>query len=192
MKAIELLMQEHRTIEKVLDAMEVWMERVLRDANRLEQDQLARFVSFFLEFVDERHHAKEEHILFATMVEQGFPREQGPIGVMLQEHDLGRSLVAALANLSQQPTPWCDEDRRDAERTARTFTNLLRNHIQKEDRVLYPLAEQRLTPPLKDRISVLFDRFEADHTSCGENGRLRKLTQELIESYVAEAPPPPR
>lgn len=188
MKAIELLRSEHRTIEKALDAMETWVERRPEIRNRLEQDMLARFVSFLREFVDDCHHAKEENILFATMIEQGFPREQGPIAVMLHEHELGRSLVGTLSSFAQQQTSWNEDDWRHVERTVRAFARLLREHIQKEDGVLYPLAEQRLSTPAKEKLSMLFERFEADRTGCGHTERLRELTARLLESSVGEGP----
>ncbi|MGD0266766.1 MAG: hemerythrin domain-containing protein, partial [Candidatus Methylomirabilota bacterium] len=37
------------------------------------------------------HHGKEENLLFKTMVDRGFPRQGGPIAVMLHEHETGRS-----------------------------------------------------------------------------------------------------
>jgi hemerythrin-like domain-containing protein len=188
MKAIELLMDEHRTIERVLEAMEQWVDCVQRSPGSAEQSRLAEIISFLREFVDDRHHAKEEQILFATMVEQGFPREHGPIAVMQHEHELGRSLVQALAELAQRPGRWEEEDRRQVARTARAFASLLREHIQKEDRVLYPMAEQRLPAPAKSRVDALVERFEADWTAKNDHARLRQLTESLIASGVQEAP----
>jgi len=188
MKAIELLMSEHRTIEKALDAMETWVERGPQFQKPAERETLDHLVSFLREFVDDCHHAKEENILFAAMTEQGFSREQGPLAVMLHEHELGRSLVRTLSNFAQQPTPWNDDDWRHIERTVRGFARLLREHIQKEDRVLYPLAEQRLSTPAKEKLATLFERFEAERTGCGHGGRLRELTDRLLDSSAREAP----
>lgn len=188
MKAIELLMSEHRSIEKALDAMEAWVARRPQIRNPTEQDTLDRFVSFLREFVDDCHHTKEEDILFATMIEQGFPREQGPIAVMLHEHELGRSLVRTLSNFAQQPTPWNEDDWRHIERTVRAFARLLREHIQKEDRVLYPLAEQRLSTAAKEKVYTLFERFEAERAGCRQGERLRELTDRLLDSSAGKAP----
>lgn len=156
MKGIEVLMNEHRIIERHLDTMEAWIEGVLQEQDRDpgEREALARHVAFLREFVDERHHGKEEDILFAVMIEQGFPRERGPVGLLLHEHDLGRSLVGSLEDLARKPTPWGDEERRQVERTVRAYAALLREHIQKEDRVLYPLAARRLPEPVKQQISA--------------------------------------
>jgi len=154
MKAIEILMNEHRTIERALDVMEAWVGRIRCQPDDLEEQELGRFVAFLRDFVDERHHGKEEDILFAAMVEHGIVRTHGPIALMLHEHDLGRSLVDSLAHLAQQPTPWNDQERQHLDRTVRTYAKLLREHIRKEDKILYPLARRRLPGPVMREISM--------------------------------------
>jgi len=166
MKAIELLMQEHRMIEKEIDAMVDWAASIRLGPSSEEAHELGRFISFLRDFVDGRHHAKEQDILFATMIRHGFPREQGPIAVMLHEHDLGRSHVATLASLGAQPAPWSDEVRQQLDRAVRAYAALLREHIQKEDRILYPLAEARLPPAAQDEISLRCERFEAEQAGA--------------------------
>lgn len=154
MKAIELLMHEHRIIEGNLHAMEAWARAARHESDSAEREVLARYVAFLRDFVDERHHGKEEDILFTVMMEHGFSREHGPLWVMLHEHDLGRSLVGTLANLVAQPTAWSDEDRYRLERTVKAYAALMRDHIRKEDRVLYPLAERRLPRAAKQQVSM--------------------------------------
>ena len=109
MDAIETLMSEHRTIEEVLDALEGFAEGVRRKGTT-ERDELRGFVTFLREFADAHHHAKEEDILFRTMVEHGFPRDGGPILVMLHEHDQGRALIAAMAAKLEGSSPWATAD----------------------------------------------------------------------------------
>ncbi|MBW2188922.1 MAG: hemerythrin domain-containing protein, partial [Deltaproteobacteria bacterium] len=86
-----------------------------------DKAELVRFVSFIRDFADAYHHSKEEDMLFVAMVEQGFPREAGPIAMMLHEHELGRSLVSVLDGLAQQSTAWSKEDSDTLASTAREF-----------------------------------------------------------------------
>jgi len=106
-----MLMNEHRLIERALDALERWVTTLNPGSESDDKTELARFVSFIRDFGDAYHHKKEEDMLFVAMVEQGFPREAGPIAMMLHEHDLGRSLVSVLDGLAQQGTAWSEEDR---------------------------------------------------------------------------------
>ena len=95
MDPIETLMSEHRAIERVLDALVAFADDVER-RGATDKEELSRFVTFLREFADTGHHGKEEDILFQAMVDGGFPNEDGPIGVMLRDHDEGRGLVGIL------------------------------------------------------------------------------------------------
>jgi hemerythrin-like domain-containing protein len=163
MEAIEVLMQEHRTIEQVLDALEGFAEEVVR-ARRTDKEELSRFVKFLREFADGRHHAKEEGVLFEAMVEHGFPSEGGPIPVMLADHEHGRALIRVLADRAEQAGPWLDEDLGSLAEAARGYAALLRVHIQKEDRILYPMAERHLPDEALDEVSA---RCLALDAKCG-------------------------
>ena len=177
-------MKEHRLIEGALDAMEGWLTTLSSQSGSDDKVELARFVSFIRGFADAYHHGKEEDILFVAMVEHGFPRQEGPIAVMLHEHDLGRSLVSALDALAQQSTTWSQEDRGTLEQTVQEFSALLRRHIQKEDQVLYPMADARLPEPVKEEMFRRFQVFEEQQTSNGEQERLRVLGNDLIEAHT--------
>jgi hemerythrin-like domain-containing protein len=63
-EATDMLMQEHRVIEKALDAMERWSANLGRENEPDEKAELARFVAFIQGFADAYHHGKEEDILF--------------------------------------------------------------------------------------------------------------------------------
>ncbi len=95
MEAIDILMGEHRQIERVLRALEDAVAR----ARRGETLPVAGFeaaTEFIGAYADERHHQKEEHLLFEAMVAAGMSKEGGPVAVMLQEHELGRRLVGEM------------------------------------------------------------------------------------------------
>jgi hemerythrin-like domain-containing protein len=143
MDPIETLMSEHRVIEQVLEALLTFAADARLRGRPGEQAELARFVTFLREYADDLHHAKEEKILFAAMVEHGFPAGSGPIGVMLDEHDRCRALVRRLAGHAGAAA-WDDQARQDVAETARAFVALLAAHIRKEDGVLYPMAQQHL------------------------------------------------
>ncbi len=187
MDAIETLMNEHRTIERVLDALVGFAEDAVR-RGATDQDELGRFATFVREFADAWHHGKEEDILFAAMVDAGFPRNGGPIAVMLHEHDQGRALVAILKARAEQPAPWTDADRREIVEVARGYSALLHAHIHKEDAVLYPMAEQHLAPEVMDRVAEDCERYEAER--LGNHERLHALAEDLVARHAPAVHPP--
>jgi hemerythrin-like domain-containing protein len=182
MDAIETLMNEHRLIERAIDALTGFADEVRRKSGD-EREELGRFVTFIRDFADGIHHGKEENILFATMIEAGFPSDGGPVAVMLMEHVEGRGYVQAMAELASQPTPWTVEDRQRVADAAYGYGNLLRQHIHKEDAILYPMAEQRLPPNLLDRVAAECESFESYKTSSGEHERLHQLAEGLLARH---------
>lgn len=186
MDAIETLMNEHRTIERVLDAMTGFADEVRR-RGATEKEELSRFVTFLREYADGHHHGKEEAVLFEAMIEHGFPREAGPVAVMLHEHDQGRALVGVLAERSAAAGDWSDDDRQEVADAARGFSDLLHAHIHKEDRILYPMAEQRLPP---DALQAVGETCaEQDQARAASAERLLQLAEELVARHAAVAHP---
>ena len=186
MDAVETLMNEHRTIEQVLDALVGFAEDAVR-RGATEKEELGRFVTFVREFADACHHGKEEDILFASMVEAGFPRNGGPIAVMLHEHDQGRALVGILKARAEQPGTWSDADRQEVAEVARGYSAMLHAHIHKEDAVLYPMAEQHLPPEEMDRIGEACATYDAARE--GSHERLHALAETLVARHAPAVHP---
>jgi hemerythrin-like domain-containing protein len=118
-------------------------------------------VDFIRNYADRFHHAKEEDVLFEALVKNGMPREHSPIAAMLMEHDQGRAFVkgmetAALEALDGQP----GRELIIAD-NALAYAALLREHIAKEDEILYPLAERVLPDTMRDDIIAGYSAAEA-------------------------------
>jgi hemerythrin-like domain-containing protein len=182
MGAIEILMTEHRAIERAIDALVAFSDEILRGSD--DKAELGRFVTFIREFADACHHGKEEGILFQSMVDAGFPKEGGPIAVMLMEHDMGRAHVQELARLAGQAGPWSAADREKIADEAVGYGNLLRAHIHKEDAILYPMAEQRLSPGAMARVDEACEAFEQKQTGEGGHEKLQALAEELVARHA--------
>lgn len=124
----DVLRDEHRIILGALDMLET---AAARAAGALPESWWAEAIEWLRAFADRNHHAKEERLLFPAMVKAGVPSEGGPIGVMLEEHTQGRALVQAMATGAPAERP----------AVARRYVTLLRDHIEKENGVLFPLAD---------------------------------------------------
>ena len=184
MNPLQTLTAEHRVIERVLDALEQYVDRSRAAPVADCQAELLRFVEFIQKFADKCHHGKEEDILFTEMVEAGFPREAGPLGVMLHEHEQGRAFVRELKRLGEQKVPWTDAEREELSRAASGYIGLLRQHIRKEDGVLYPMAESQLPEDTMKSIGQRFREFEQSEARAGEHERLHRLADELTGRYL--------
>ncbi|MDW8069799.1 MAG: hemerythrin domain-containing protein, partial [Anaerolineae bacterium] len=158
MRPTEILMQEHQIILTVLDAAAREVQRI-QETGEVRVERLEQMVDFFRTFADRCHHAKEEKLLFVRMEERGMPREAGPIGVMLYEHDLGRGYVRAVAEAL--PRAASDLAAREAvRRNLAQYVQLLRDHIYKEDYILYPMADRLLLPEDQQALEEGFEQVE--------------------------------
>ena|SRR5215475_12669904 len=92
-RATEVLKHEHRVIERVLAVVEALAER----PGMPSKEAWEKAIDLIRNFADKCHHLKEEQILFPALEEHGIPRDGGPVGMMLLEHEEGRALVRAMA-----------------------------------------------------------------------------------------------
>ena len=136
-------------------------------------------LDFFRNFADKCHHAKEEKHLFTMMNKKGMPSENGPIFVMLKDHDEGRRRLKAVAD-SIPPA-----DAGDAGAVVRIKENLsayiemLRSHIQKEDNLLYPMADQMFSVKDQEELSGAFEKVETEEIGAGVHEKYHALAHEL-------------
>ncbi|MBI2606096.1 MAG: hemerythrin domain-containing protein [Deltaproteobacteria bacterium] len=182
MDPIETLMNEHRFIERVLGAFEFYAEQ-LASGQEVDLGDYKLFVRFIREFADRCHHGKEEKILFSAMQQYGFSSEAGPLAVMLAEHTEGRRLVGLLSEQSERQGSWSSSDKTMIRDTLNEFSSLLLEHIDKEDNVLYPMAQSRVPADVFEEMAVRFAKFEETEMGSGEHERLHQLAEGLVEKY---------
>ncbi len=149
-KATQDLRNEHDSILHVLEILDQALSSKDNDVG-----EMLRFgrelIRFLRTFADKCHHGKEEDYLFEEMVQKGAPKEGGPIGVMLQEHKLGREYIALMASSVDS------NDLPNFIQAAEKYRDLLRPHIEKENTILFVIADQLLDDATQE---TLFEKFE--------------------------------
>ena len=186
MRAIEDLIAEHRGIERMLNILEEVADR-LDAGRRVERDDMAAMLEFIQVFADRCHHAKEEDLLFPAMASMGISQEGGPIGVMLHEHGVGREHVREMAGALAGAADGGRAASQAFSEHARAYAQLLRQHIDKEDHVLYPLAERLLGREEDERLYEGFERVETDVIGAGRHEEFHRLLDRLEETYLGGA-----
>jgi hemerythrin-like domain-containing protein len=158
MKATDTLKSEHRVIEKVLLAL----ENVARKTSEpFPEDVFTGALTFLRQYADARHHGKEEKRLFPLLQQRGLPTQGGPVACMLNEHDLGRALLLRVEKALPSAAQGDSAARREVEEAYLGFVSLLRDHIKKEDQILFNMADNVLTPEDQKALEVEFAEFDA-------------------------------
>jgi hemerythrin-like domain-containing protein len=86
----------------------------------------------------------------------------GPVAVMLHEHDLGRRYVAALESATERYAAGNRDAVKDIIENALGFAETLRQHIHKEDMILYPMAQSALGEMGIHLMQSDFERIEQE------------------------------
>lgn len=178
MTATENLENDHVHILRLCDVMMKMTEK------ETDTTDIETVVSLIRNFADGLHHKKEEDLLFPKMAEKGFSPVQGPVAVMLMEHETGRKFVrgiadniallksgdsAALANIRSNMTGYAD---------------LLRNHIAKENNILFRMADNALTEGeqqnLVDQFSLAENSLPAGISAAGFVDQIDTLAKKYL------------
>jgi hemerythrin-like domain-containing protein len=181
MTPTETLKHEHHVILMVLKAAARELS-FIDERESVHGATVEQMVDFFRHFADECHHAKEEQHLFPAMVRRGVAQENGPIGVMLHEHELGRGFVRQIAESVSAAAAGDSQAREQLRSALDSYITLLRQHIDKENKVLFPLADSVLTADDQKQLQEAFDRVEAEEIGEGVHEKYHQLAHDLAES----------
>jgi hemerythrin-like domain-containing protein len=183
MKATDELRKEHEGILLMLQIVEA-VSRKIQQGERIDPEDLDKIVEFLSVFADKCHHGKEEDFLFPALEASGIPNKGGPIGVMLEEHKIGRGLIAKLKdslNLYRS-----GEENTTAEFTsaAGEYIELLRQHINKENNILFPMADRVLDASKDDTLFSSFEKLEKERIGPGKHKEFHVLLKQLRDKYM--------
>ncbi len=183
MSPIDELQDEHRAVKMTL-AILARISAKLSRGETVAPDHLDQLLEFLTTFVDRCHHGKEEDVLFPALEKAGVPREGGPIGVMLREHDLGRGYIRGLR---EGVADFKAGDRQAVARIVANiqyYSDLLTQHIDKEDHILYPIAEKVFSREQQQALLKGFAAIEDQRIGAGKHEQFHRMLHRLQAVYL--------
>lgn len=175
-----VMVEEHRLILRMIALVE--QQAALVEAGHSQDWQFfLDAVDFIRNYADRFHHAKEEDVLFVALVANGMPARQSPIEAMHLEHEQGRTHVRALEEAARRMAGGGHGEEAAIVLHARGYAQLLRSHIDKEDHILYPLAERVLPEALRPAMVTAYAAAEERTPGLAEHYR------RLVEQYEERA-----
>ncbi|MFN8258990.1 MAG: hemerythrin domain-containing protein [Bacteroidales bacterium] len=154
--ATQNLENDHVYILKLIDTMEI---ATMQEKPVIEN--LKTMVSLIRNFADGLHHAKEENLLFPKMEERGFSSQVGPVAVMLHEHVIGRNYVKGMAEGIVEFEKGNGQGLKSIYQNMNGYIELLRNHINKENNILFRMADNALSENDQQELLAKFEEVEA-------------------------------
>ena len=164
MKCTDLLLQDHKIMLRALDVLEEIAAKVQRD-EPVEPADFEVILRFLRVFGDEYHQAKEESALFPVLMRTA-SSQQRSLRHMLFEHDQERSLVEGLEEALKTKKGI------DFVHYANRLSSLLRNHIYKEDHILFDDVDKSLSEQQDEEVVAEFQKFEAPVELCNQLHKL--------------------
>ena len=178
-KASEELIHEHNAVLIALDVLDKISQQIHQEKNANIRD-IEDLLEFLKTFVDKCHHGKEEGILFPALEESGMQHHYGPIGVMLSEHQQGREYIKqmreSIINNTIQNDTFIG--------AATSYTKLLRNHIAKENNILFPMSDELLSELTQSDILRDFEDLEENVVGKGKHEEFHNMLSKLRAKYL--------
>jgi hemerythrin-like domain-containing protein len=179
-RVTDILRNEHEILLDVLLALETISEPAAR-GEILDMRSAREILDFLRGFGDRCHHGKEEQLFFPALAARGLPREVGPLAVMMGEHDQGRGLIARMAGAladAEQKKPGAAAGFAAA---AAAYVELLRDHIDKENGVLFPMGDGMLSEENQVALLHAFETFEHADMGAGVHERFLEIASGLSD-----------
>ncbi len=143
----DMLRKEHKKVLEILNKIENGMKS--RDTN-----SLAKNIAILEREFDKHSLNKEEKALFPE-IEKFIPRDGGPTGVMMMEH---KELVGLIKDFKEKlKTRYLEKLNEDGN----NILSILRPHIDKEDNMLFMMADMHLDDKQKKTILEKFKKFDS-------------------------------
>jgi hemerythrin-like domain-containing protein len=181
--ATGILRQEHEVIAGVLEVLDAFANR-LDGGGTVEPALLTESIEVVQALADRVHHGKEEEVLFPMLEEKGLGRHGGPVAVMLREHDVGRAFLQAMTVSAKAHAEGAAGAGKEWARAALGYTQLMRDHIYKENNILFAIAERALSGAEQERLAAEFDRVETEKIGAGGAARLQATVARLREAAL--------
>ncbi|KPU42267.1 hypothetical protein OXPF_40520 [Oxobacter pfennigii] len=181
MDAIDILINEHVYIKKVLSAIEDDCIK-LSEGKDADPQFYRKVIEFVRGYADKYHHQKEEKKLFNILAEADDNLKRGPVMGMLLEHDLGRSYISSLEIAVE------DYEKGDKSKKAYIIANaliyaeMLKKHIEKEDSNIYMLSRRIIDSETQKDLKNEFDEIEEDEANKKIREKYTAFADSLIKS----------
>lgn len=140
MDGINLMIEEHKYIKRMLEVIRKACIGIMNGKN-IDYADFDKMIDFVKSYADNHHHGKEEKILFNRMINEiGGAAEKLVRFGMLVEHDMGRLFMKNLEETLLAVQNGDEDAKVDVIANAVAYTHLLYKHIDKEDNIVYPFA----------------------------------------------------
>ena len=186
LEPVRILREEHDNILRGLNVLDACAQK-LHDQQDVAPETLEGLIEFFRLYADRTHHGKEEDLLFPAMIDYGFSLEAGPIHCMLADHEHNRELTREMIAAAAEYRAGDKAAGLRFASSADQYVRALREHIQKENLVLFVMADDAIPVEREPNLLAKFQDVDANKIGKAEIARLLALLESLSGQFVLTA-----
>ena len=124
---------------------------------------------------------KKENLLIKVLEENGFPTDEGPVGLLRTDQKKGRDAAELLLNAAKHWRAGNEEARTDVIWAAGEYTSALRQHLDRFKNLIFPLLEQTITVDDEHTVSEGLNNIVPDGAAKNDPDKYVKLIETLEE-----------
>lgn len=187
MRALESLERDHRLLQGLTEALEVYVA-ALEAGSPLHEGDLRDLMQGFRTVADYRYFEKLEEVLVPVLVRNGFDYDPGMVDAGRREHDRVRYLIEVLHQSAERELNWNLDERQRIARAARHLVE--RRHLAAQQEMeLFPEIVTRLQPPALGQLTEQLSQFDELNAARGPELDISALSQSVLARYAGTLPP---
>jgi hemerythrin-like domain-containing protein len=176
--ATQNLENDHVYILQLTDVMERMAKKRATNVNHLKS-----VVHIIKNYADGLHHKKEEDLLFPLFEQRSANGGCGPVGVMLMEHKQGREYVQGMIDHIVTYEKGDEGALNQVYQNMLGYAELLKNHIFKENNILFRMADNAFSEDDQKLLLDKFDKIENDAKPGDKVEDFIEAIKELSSNY---------
>jgi hemerythrin-like domain-containing protein len=184
MEVLTKLSEEHAHILRGLYCLEKSRD-ALEQNRRPLVDFFKTAVLFFTEYADKLHHYKEEYLLFSFLASKKRGKIDLEIGALRRQHELNRHHIKKIRESLQGYETGSEIAATTLLENLAAYISILKRHIQREDRIFFPMAEAELSGEEKKQ---MLDQFFEEETASSSRKIIHDNLSRLVimENMISE------
>jgi hemerythrin-like domain-containing protein len=188
MRAVELLLEDHGEIERMLRILAGAVAR-LRSGEPVDGAVFQQVAKIMLEFADRYHHVREEEHVFPVLEQYALLTMAGRLDCMPGEHEIGRGLTTKLRDAADRYAGGDATAIPEILDAAGGYLQLLGHHMGIEEGVLFELADKVVSDEDDAAMTQALEKVGSAYRESGELARI-KLLLDSLQEYAQTSPAP--
>ena len=184
-KTLNIIRDEHRSIGAILHGMEYLVERVRTRKAKIDPRVFSAMIYYLDTFSERMHHPKEDRFLFKALRSRGGDAA-AVVADLEREHAAGGEALKRLEQSLVRYEEGGDKEFPAFAEAVTKFVREYRDHMQKEENFVFPLAQRLLSAEDWQAIDRAFEE-NRDPLAAQRDSR---DFEKLFDRIVNLAPPP--